>query len=104
MMSVTAPMLSVRRRRYRPRVFDSDMSRSRVALLYAAWLFVAAFIGVVTAIVLTELLRVIGLVDSGEESYQRAINVTWLVVFVAVAGVPWVFRNRFTDGSPPDQP
>ena len=71
--------------------------------MYAAWLFVAAFIGVVTAIVVTELLRVLGVVDSGEDSYQRAINVIWLVVFVAVAAIPFVFRHRFADRRPPDQ-
>jgi hypothetical protein len=72
--------------------------------MYGIWLFVAAFTGVVTAIVLTEVLRLSGVVEAGESSYQRAINVIWLVVFVAVAAVPFVFRKRFIEREPNEEP
>ncbi|MGI9528583.1 MAG: hypothetical protein ACR2NG_02645, partial [Acidimicrobiia bacterium] len=68
-----------------------------------AWAFVAAFIGVVTAIVGTEVLRVIGVVDSNNDSYQISINVIWAVVFVVVLAVPFVFRARFVADEPPPE-
>lgn len=75
----------------------------KIILMLIAWAFVAAFIGVVTAIVGTEILRLIGVVDDNNDSYQIAINVIWAVVFVAVLAVPFVFRGRFVaDEHPPD--
>ena len=79
------------------------MSRRRIVLMYVAWLFVAAFCGVVAAIVVAEVLRLIGVVESGEPSYQRALNLIWFVVFVGVAAVPFVFRSRFSDSEPKDE-
>ncbi len=80
------------------------MSRSRILLWFAAWVFVAAFLGVVTAIVGTELLRLVGVVEPGEASYQRSINVIWLIVFVAAVAVPFVFRRRFVERQRTDDP
>ena len=80
------------------------MSRSRILLWFVAWVFVAAFLGVVTAIVGTELLRLAGVVEPGEESYQRSINVIWLIVFVAAVAVPFVFRRRFGEQQRTDDP
>ncbi|MGI9642812.1 MAG: hypothetical protein ACR2N9_08515 [Acidimicrobiia bacterium] len=75
----------------------------KIILMLVAWAFVAAFIGVVTAIVGTEILRLIGVVDSNDDSYQISINVIWAVVFVVVLAVPFVFRSRFVaDEAPPD--
>ena len=80
------------------------MSRPRILLLFVAWVFVAAFLGVVAAIVGTELLRLAGVVESGEESYQRSINVIWLIVFVSAVAVPFVFRKRFVEQQRTDDP
>ncbi len=73
----------------------------KIILMLVAWAFVAAFIGVVTAIVGTEILRLIGVVDGNDDSYQISINVIWAVVFVVVLAVPFVFRARFVADEPP---
>lgn len=65
--------------------------------LLIAWVLAAVAIAVVTAIVVTELLDVVGAVESGQASYDRAINGIALIVFVALVSVPVVFRRRFTD-------
>lgn len=73
----------------------------KIILMLIAWVFVAAFIGVVSAIVGTEILRLIGVVDDNNDSYQISINVIWALVFVAVVAVPFVFRGRFVADEPP---
>ena len=73
----------------------------KIIFMLVAWVFVAAFIGVVAAIVGTEILRLIGVVDDNTDSYQISINVMWAVVFVVVLAVPFVFRSRFVAYEPP---
>jgi len=62
-----------------------------------AWVFASVAIGVVTAIVVTEALSLVGIVDSGESSYSVSLNVISVVVFLGVVAVPVVFRKRFVD-------
>lgn len=71
------------------------MSTSRVIFLLIAWTLASVMIAVVTAIVATEVLRLFGLVDTGESSYSIAINTVFAVVLVALIAVPFVFRKRF---------
>jgi hypothetical protein len=80
-MSVSSPMMSM------PKLIG----------FLIAWVLAAIAIAVVTAIVLTEFLDVVGVVESGQPSYDRTINGTALVVFVALVAVPVVFRKRFTE-------
>lgn len=79
------------------------MSTWKIIAMAIAWAFAAGFIAVVSAIVLTELLNLVGFVESGEDSYSIALNVTFFVVFVALLAVPVVFRSRFItkQASPP---
>jgi len=62
-----------------------------------AWALASIAIAYVAAILGTELLDVVGVVESGESSYTIAINAILLVVFVGLVLVPFVFRNRFVD-------
>lgn len=80
------------------------MATWKIILMLVAWAFVAAFIGVVTAIVGTEVLRLIGVVDDNTDSYQISINIIWAAVFVVVLAVPIVFRSRFVPDEPPPKP
>jgi heme exporter protein D len=73
------------------------MSTLKLVGLFAAWVLAAVAIAVVAAIVLTEFLDLIGVVESGQPSYSWAINGIALVVFVALVAVPVVFRGRFID-------
>lgn len=72
------------------------MPTQKVIAMYMAWVLASVMMAVVTAIVVTEILRLVGVVDSGSGSYTVAINLTFLVVFVALVAVPFVFRDRFS--------
>jgi hypothetical protein len=63
--------------------------------MFVAWVLASVMMAVVTAIIVTEILRAIGIVDSGSSSYSIAINLTFVLVFVALVAVPFVFRKRF---------
>ena len=73
----------------------------KLILLFVAWLLASVMIAVVIAILGTEVLRLVGIVESGESSYSVALNVLFGVVFVALVAVPFVFRRRFTSYEPP---
>ena len=77
------------------------MATWKIVAMGVVWLFTSAFIAVVTAAVLTELLRLVGLVTAGESSFQIALNVIFLVVFVTLIAIPYVFRDRFATREPP---
>lgn len=65
--------------------------------LGTAWALASIAIAFVAAILGTELLDVVGIVESGESSYAIAINAILLVVFVGLMLVPFLLRNRFVD-------
>lgn len=73
------------------------MSTSKLIGLAIAWALASISIAVVAAIVFTEFLDVVGLVESGRSSYTWTINGIALVVFVVLVAVPVVFRKRFTE-------
>lgn len=79
------------------------MSTARVVGLMIAWVLASVMIAVVTSILVTELLRFLGVVETGESSYTRSINVVFGVTVVALVAVPFVFRNRFARLSSGDQ-
>ena len=63
--------------------------------MFVAWLFAAGAIAVTVAIVLTEVLWIVGIVDRSDSSYGLSLNLLTAVTFVALASVPFVFRGRF---------
>lgn len=65
--------------------------------MMAAWVLAAIAIAVVTSIVLTEFLVVVGLIDWATPQYAWAINGFALVAFLVVVSVPLVFRSRFVE-------
>ena len=73
------------------------MGTLKLVGLGIAWALASIAIALVAAILGTELLDVVGIVESGESSYTIAINAILLVVFVGLVLVPFVFRNRFVD-------
>lgn len=72
------------------------MPTRKVVAMFVAWVLASVMMAVVTAIIVTEILRVVGAVDSGSTSYTLAINATFIVVFVVLVAVPFVFRDRFS--------
>lgn len=73
----------------------------KLIIYIIAWALASVMIAVVTAIIATEILRLAGVVESGESSYTIALNVVFVVTFVALLAVPIVFRDRFTAYEPP---
>jgi len=71
------------------------MSTLKLLGLGIAWVLTAIAIAVVFAIVLTELLGAIGVVESGRSSYSWAINGIALFVFVVLVALPFLLRDRF---------
>lgn len=63
--------------------------------MFVAWLFAAGAIAVTVAVVLTEILSFVDVVDRSDSSYGLSLNVLTAVTFVALASVPFVFRGRF---------
>jgi hypothetical protein len=80
-----------------------SMPTWKIVLLLIAWVTVAAFMGVVAAIVGTEILGLFGIVESGEDSYQTSINIIWVIVFIIVLVIPLVYRKRFNAYEPPPE-
>lgn len=68
----------------------------KLILAAIGWVLASVFTAVVTAILVTEVLRAVGVVSTGESSYTVSLNATFLVVFLVVVSVPFVFRRRFT--------
>lgn len=69
-----------------------------MALLAVGWVFASLTIGVVAAIIVTELLALLGWVESGQSSYTLSLNLITLLVFASLVSLPVVFRKRFADG------
>jgi hypothetical protein len=74
----------------------------KILLLMGAWVLASVMIALVTAIVGTEVLEWVGLVEADAPSYSVALNGIFLVVLVALIAVPFVFRNRFSVREPYD--
>ena len=67
--------------------------------MFGAWLLAAGAVAVTVAVVVTEIFVVVGMVDRSGSSYRLMLNIVTGVTFVALAVIPFVFRNRFRIGS-----
>lgn len=79
-----------------------SMSTPKILVLYAAWLLAAGAIALTFAVVVTEVLSAIGLVDRSESSYGLSLNIVTAAAFVLLATIPFIFRHRFEPGA--DEP
>ena len=71
------------------------MTTRKLVLMFVAWLFAVGAIAVTVAVVLTEILSLIGVVNRSESSYGLSLNLVTGITFLALASVPFVFRKRF---------
>jgi hypothetical protein len=74
----------------------------KILVLMGAWVLASVMIALVTAILGTEVLEWVGLVDADASSYSVALNGIFLIVLVALVAVPFVFRDRFSVREPYD--
>lgn len=77
------------------------MSTVRVIAYFAAWLAASVMIAVVAAIIVVEVVRLLGFAESGTSTYRWVLNATFLVVLIGLVAVPFVFRERFNRFEPP---
>ncbi len=73
------------------------MSTGKFIALSIAWVLASLTMGVVTAVFVTEILRLLGIVESGSPGYSTSLNIVTFGTFAALVAVPFVFRKRFTD-------
>ena len=78
------------------------MSNSRLIWYSIGWFLASVMIAVVGAIVVTEILSVTPLVDTGESSYRLTLNLVFLIVLIGLIAVPFVFKERFRLPTPPE--
>jgi len=71
------------------------MSTGKLILLTIGWILASLTIGIVVGVFLTEILVLVGLVDTGSVEYSTSLNIIALSVFAIVVVVPLVFRKRF---------
>jgi len=72
------------------------MSTGKLILLSIAWVLASLTMGVVVAVIVTEVLRLAGIVETGSPGYSLSLNIVTFSVFVVLVAVPFVFRKRFT--------
>jgi hypothetical protein len=80
------------------------MSTSKLLLLYAAWLLAAGAIALTFAVVVTEVLSAIGVVNRSDSTYGLSLNIVTVVTFFALAAIPFVFKSRFHPVDEPTEP
>jgi hypothetical protein len=67
----------------------------KLLVMIVGWVLASVAIAIVISIVLTEFLVLVGLIDWGTPEYAWTLNGMALVLFLAIAAVPIVFRKRF---------
>lgn len=77
------------------------MSTVKVLAYVAAWVVASVTMALVGAILLVEVLRLVGVAESGTSSYRIALTTGFLVIFIGLVAVPFVFRQRFNRYEPP---
>lgn len=71
------------------------MSTGKLITLSVAWVLASLTMGVVVAVLVTEILRLVGIVETGSPGYATSLNVVTFGTFAVLLGVPFVFRKRF---------
>jgi membrane protein YdbS with pleckstrin-like domain len=75
----------------------------KLIALMLGWVLASVMIALVTAIVVVEVLRLLGIAESGKSGYTLALNAVFGVVLAVLVAVPFLFRRRFnTYERPPD--
>lgn len=71
------------------------MKTHRLIWMYLLWLLAAGSVAVTVAVVVTELMAMVGLVDHSGSGYGLSLSIVTGTCFVVLAAVPFAFRDRF---------
>ena len=67
----------------------------RLVAAYLGWLLASVAIALLFALLLGELVALIGIVEAGSTAQRRLVEITAIVGFVLLALVPFLLRGRF---------
>ncbi|MCZ7534122.1 MAG: hypothetical protein M5U23_12110 [Acidimicrobiia bacterium] len=67
----------------------------RLVGMYFLWLLAAGSVAVTVAVVVTELMVVVGLIDRSGGGYGLSLSIVTGACFVVLAVIPFLFRDRF---------
>jgi hypothetical protein len=82
---------------------EGRVPTGKLIALMLGWVLASVMIALVTAIVVVELLRLVGVAESGTSGYTVALNAVFGVVLAVLVAVPFLFRRRFNAYErPPD--
>lgn len=79
------------------------MSTTRLIVYLAAWVAASIMMAVVAAVLVVEVVRLIGIAESGSASYRLVLNVTFLITAIVLIAIPFVLRARFNRYEPPPE-
>lgn len=79
------------------------MSSGKLIVLTVAWIFASIAIGVIVGVLLTEVLVLVGLVDTGSREYTISLNIIAFSSFAVVVVIPLIFRRRFATEAAEDE-
>ena len=72
------------------------MTTPRLILMYGAWLLAAGSIAVTAAVIILEVLILVGVIDRSGDAYGLWLGLLTAGLFVVLAAVPFAFRGRFS--------
>ena len=72
----------------------------KLVVAYLGWLLAAVALALLFAILLGELLAVLGLVDSLSLLQRRVVEVASVVLFLVLALLPFLLRRRLSQEDP----
>ncbi len=67
----------------------------KLAIAYLGWLLASIAIALLFALLLGEVVALIGVVEAGSTAQRRLVEITAIVGFVLLALVPFLMRGRF---------
>ncbi len=71
------------------------MKAWKLAIAYLGWLLASIAIALLFALLLGEVVALIGVVEAGSTAQRRLVEITAIVGFVLLALVPFLLRARF---------
>ena len=75
----------------------------KLVLVYAGWLLAAAAIALLGGLLVGEMALAVNLIDSGDTVQKLIVEAVAVVIFVLLAALPSLLRNRVLRAETPDQ-
>ncbi len=80
-----------------------SLSRTKAIGLLVVWIITAGAIAVTLAVIVTEVLWLLGFVDPSSSGYEWSLRIVTFVGWLLLAAVPYFFRDRFVHDPEQDE-